>query len=67
MSWSISRVRPGVRVRLDIAGEGGQHCACTMMSTAVTERVEGTLGTAPYSYVGRDAGKVKAKLTYSTN
>jgi hypothetical protein len=30
------------------------------MSTAVTERVEGTLGTAPYSYVSADAGKVKA-------
>jgi hypothetical protein len=45
-----------------MAGEGGQQGACTMISTAVTERVEGTLGTAPYSYVGTDAGNEKAKL-----
>jgi hypothetical protein len=57
MSWSMSRVRPGVRVRLDMAGEGGQQGACTMMSTAVTESVEGTLGTVPYLHVGTDAGK----------
>lgn len=65
MSWSMSRVRPGVRVRLDMAGEGGQQGACTMMSTAVTESVEGTLGTVPYLHVGTDAGKQKAKLNYN--
>jgi hypothetical protein len=36
-----------------------------MMSTAVTERVDGTLGTAPYSYVGTDAGNGKTKLNYT--
>lgn len=49
-----------------MAGEGGQQGACTMMSTAVTESVEGTLGTAPYPYVGTDAGKEKAKYKFGT-
>ena len=55
MSWSMSRVRPGVSVMLDMAGDGGQHGACTMTSTALTDSVDGTLGTAPYPYEGNDA------------
>lgn len=53
----MSLVLPGVRVKVDMAGEGGQYGARTITSTADTDKVDGTLGTSLHPDLVTEAKK----------